>query len=341
MIYYDDNSPATAVTAGGRSGNQAARTILPGLFVQGESKLSKQFTTLAGLRYDHNNIHGSIWTPRLSFKYAPHDHQVFRLTGGSGYRVVNLFTEDHAALTGARTVVIQNALKPEKSWNVNGNYTGFIDMKHGYLGVDASLFYTYFTNQIVGDFLTDPEKILYDNLQGHAVSKGGTLNVDYSSTTGLKLMAGMTLMDVYRVDRNSSDALVRIPQLFAPAFSANYALTYVWEKKGLTVDWTGKVNGPMHLPVVPQDFRPAMSPWYCLMNLQVTRRLPRNFEVYGGVKNLLNFVPKDPILRPFDPFNKKAADPAGNPFGYNFDPSYNYAPIQGIKGFLGLRWSLP
>lgn len=338
LIYYDDNSPATA---DGQSRNQPARTLLPGLFLQAESKLNRSFTSLAGLRYDHNNIHGSIWTPRLSFKYAPHDHQVFRLTGGSGYRVVNLFTEDHAALTGARTVVIQSALKPEKSWNVNGNYTGFIDMKQGYLGIDASLFYTYFTNQIVGDFLTDPQKILYDNLQGHAVSAGATLNLDLSLTNGFKLIGGMTLMDVYRVDRNQADKPVRIPQLFAPAFSANYALSYAWEKKGLILDWTGKINGPMHLPVVPHDFRPEMSPWYCLMNLQITQRLPRNFEVYGGAKNLLNFVPDHPILRPFDPFDKKAADPESNPFGYTFDPSYNYAPVQGIKGFLGLRWTLP
>jgi outer membrane receptor for ferrienterochelin and colicins len=341
MTYYDDNSPATAVITGGHSRNQPAQTLLPGLFLQAESKLRQRFTTLAGLRYDHNNVHGSIWTPRLSFKYAPRDNQAFRLTGGSGYRVVNLFTEDHAALTGARTVVIQHALKPEKSWNVNGNYTGFIDLNHGYLGIDASLFYTYFTNQIVGDFLTDPQKILYDNLQGYAVSKGGTLNLDFSFTTGWKLIAGLTLLDVYRVDRDHTDALVRIPQLFAPAFSANYALSYVWEKQGLTFDWTGKINGPMHLPVVPHDFRPPMSPWYCLMNLQVTQRLPGNFEVYGGAKNLLNFIPGHPLLRPFDPFNKKAADPASNPFGYTFDPSYNYAPVQGIKGFLGVRWMLP
>jgi outer membrane receptor for ferrienterochelin and colicins len=35
------------------------------------------------------------------------------LSGGNGFRVVNLFTEDHAALTGAREVIIKNELKPE------------------------------------------------------------------------------------------------------------------------------------------------------------------------------------------------------------------------------------
>jgi outer membrane receptor for ferrienterochelin and colicins len=113
----------------------------------------------------------------------------------SGFRVVNLFTEDHAALTGSRKVEIARALKPEQSWNVNANYVKFINHKHGYVGLDGSLFYTYFTNKIVGDFLTDPNKIIYDNLRGYAISKGATVNVDFSFNSGLKLIAGITLME--------------------------------------------------------------------------------------------------------------------------------------------------
>ena len=29
-----------------------------------------------------------------------------------------------------------------------------------------------------------------------------------------------------------------------------------------------------------------------------------------------------------------------NPNGYTFDTSYNYAPIQGAKALLGLRWTI-
>ena len=63
-------------------------------------------------------------------------------------------------------------------------------------------------------------------------------------------------------------------------------------------------------------------------------------ELYGGVKNLLDFVPKDPIMRPFDPFDRNANDPISNPNGYTFDPTYIYAPLQGIRGFIGMRWNL-
>jgi len=340
FIYYDDNSPATASSDSLHRNNEPALTYLPGVFFQGEIKWSKKITILAGARYEHNNVHGSIWTPRLSFKYSPNANHTFRLTGGSGFRVVNLFTEDHAALTGAREVVIQNELQPERSWNGNLNYTGYIPHEKGYIGMDASLFYTYFTNQITGDFFTDPNKIIYDNLDGYAVSRGLTVNLDISFIKGLKLITGFTLMDVYRMLKSTSEVFVKTPQLYAPDFSTNFAVSYSINKIGLSIDWTGKVTGPMHLPVVPNDFRPEMSPWFCLMNIQFSKRLPKNIELYAGAKNLLNFIPKNPILRPFDPFDKNANDPVNNPNGYTFDPSYNFSPIQGIKGFLGLRWTI-
>ena len=56
------------------------------------------------------------------------------------------------------------------------------------------------------------------------------------------------------------------------------------------------------------------------------------------MKNILNFLPKNPLMRPFDPFDKTIG--VNNPFGYTFDTSYNYAPLQGIRGFLGFRFTL-
>ena len=335
-IWYDDNSPATADSVKGAT--QPSVTYLPGVFVQNEIELNK-LTILSGLRYDYNSVHGGIVTPRLSFKYAVDSKNTLRLTGGSGYRVVNLFTEDHAALSGAREVVIIDNLKPEQSWNVNANYNGWKNFKGGNITLDATLFYTYFTNQIVGDFATDPRKIIYDNLHGHAVSKGMTTSVELTLTNGLKMLTAVTLMDVYRKEK-SNGQYQKLPQLFAPNFSGNFSISYNFKKPGVVIDWTGRINGSMHLPIVPNDFRPEKSPLHCIMNLQLTKRFANNFEIYGGAKNLLNFIPKNPILRPQDPFNKNVNDPISNPNGYTFDPSYNYAPVQGIKGFLGVRWTV-
>ena len=56
------------------------------------------------------------------------------------------------------------------------------------------------------------------------------------------------------------------------------------------------------------------------------------------MKNIFDFVPKDPIIRPFDPFDKHTD--VNNPNGYTFDPSYNYASLQGRRIFLGMRYNL-
>ncbi|MBX2964040.1 MAG: TonB-dependent receptor [Cyclobacteriaceae bacterium] len=338
-MYYDDNTPGT----GNEDGiNTPAITWLPGIFLQDEWNLSRAVTLLTGLRYDHHNVHGSILTPRISLKYSPSQSSVFRLTGGNGYRVVNLFTEDHAALTGSREVVILNELKPEQSWNVNLNYSRHISFASGFVMVDGSLFYTYFTNKIIGDFLTDPDKIIYDNLNGHSISKGVALNADAQFINGFKAMLGVTVMDVYNINE-ALDGEEKVPQLFAPLFSGTMALSWSPVRSDWMIDLTGRINGSMHLPVLPNDFRPDMSPGVPLINLQVTRKLTSKnekhaWEIYGGVKNLLNFIPNDPLMRPFDPFDRNID--VNNPNGYTFDTAYNYAPVQGLKGFLGVRYTL-
>ncbi|MBL0744968.1 TonB-dependent receptor [Chryseolinea lacunae] len=332
--FYDDNTVGTTASDGA---NKPNTTVLPGIFVQDEIAITKRFTTLLGARYDRHNIHGNIYTPRLSFKYSPNANNTIRLTGGSGYRVVNLFTEDHAALTGARSVEILHDLKPEQSWNANLNYARNLILPNGFVSLDASLFYTYFNNKIVADYNTDPNKIIYDNLNGHAISKGLTFNADVALNNGLKFITGVTWMDVFRMETKNNEA-TKIPQQHAPRFSGTFTVSYQHAPSGLLFDLTGRVNGPMHLPVVPNDYRPEMSPWYALVNLQVTKTLNNNLEIYAGVKNLLNFKPKDPLLRPFDPFDQHIGE--DNPYGYTFDTTYNYAPMQGMRGQLGVRWTV-
>lgn len=344
-IHYDNN---TVGTSNGDGTNDPDITVLPGIFLQDDFEISTKLTTLAGLRYDRHSVHGNIWTPRLSFKYSPDKNNTVRLTGGSGYRVVNLFTEDHAALTGSREVEIFNDLKPEQSWNVNLNYARNILLPDGFINLDASLFYTYFTNKIVADFLTDPNKIIYDNLDGYAVSRGITLNADVSLANSLKIISGVTWMDVFQVQQ-SEISETKIPQVQAPRFSGTFTISYTLPKSNVIVDLTGRVTGPMYLPVVANDFRPAMSPWFGLINLQVSKVINKQLEIYGGVKNLLNFIPKNPLLHPDDPFDKRGGKyfddngnprPDTNPYGYTFDTAYNFAPVQGAKMQLGVRWTL-
>src|SRR5690606_23403508 len=131
--------------------------------------------------------------------------------------------------------------------------------------------YSYFTNKIVGDFATDPNKIIYDNLNGHAISQGASLNMDVNFTFPIKILAGVTYMDVYQMEQDATGNTAKNIQLYAPKWSGNFVVSYT-PIHGLTFDLTGNWNGPMRLPVLPNDYRPEYSPWFCIANLQVTKQ---------------------------------------------------------------------
>lgn len=336
-IAYDDNTPATQTADA--TATVVQQTILPGAFVQDEFQIDDASRVLIGYRYDHHQVHGDIHSPRIAYKYVWGDFLTARASFGTGFRVVNIFTEDHAALSGWREVVLREELNPERTLNGNLNIVMRRYRESWFGGLDITGFYTYFTNKITADLDTDPDLIIYDNLNGHAVSAGVSVNADLTFANGLKFMKGFTFMKVYQVETDSNGIQTTTLQLHAPKWSGTMSVSYPFTS-GLTIDFTASWYGPMRLPILPNDFRPEYSPWFCIANVQLTQKFRHGIEFYCGVKNLLNFVPQNPIMRPFDPFDRNVNDPVGNPHGYTFDPTYNYSPLQGIRGFFGVRMTV-
>ncbi|KAA5533228.1 TonB-dependent receptor plug domain-containing protein [Taibaiella lutea] len=330
--YYNDNTPATANEAGRDKPNS---TALTGLFIQDEWHFASKHDLYLGYRLDYDPILKGIHSPRLAYKWSPDNSNTFRASFGKGFRVVNIFTEDHAALTGARKVEIAEALAPEKSYNSNLNYSHTTFIGGGFVNIDVLAFYSLFTNKIIGDFDTDPDKIIYKNIDGRAISRGLTINTDATFSIPLNVRIGVNYMDVYQKNKDN----IKTEQLFAPKWSGNFSFSYTLPKQ-IVIDLSGQINGPMRLPIQRNDYRPEYSPVFCLANIQFSKKIDTKWEVYAGIKNILNFVPKDTYMRPFDPFDKHVNDAVNNPNGYTFDTEYNYAPLQGIRGFAGLRYTL-
>ncbi|WP_282112524.1 TonB-dependent receptor [Maribacter stanieri] len=343
--YYDDNTPATLDA----NGNKPDEVVIPSLFVQDEIAFNKKHSLLLGGRYDYDERHGSIFTPRGAYRFKFNDNDIIRINAGTGFRVVNLFTEEHAALTGSRDVIIAEELKPERSFNINLNYLKKIYGDKGtFVGLDASVFYTNFQNVIIPDYDTNPNQIIYDNLNGTSISKGVSANVDVSFYNGLKFMLGGTIQNV----SNTEDG-VKERQILTESYSANWSVSYDIRTWNLNIDYTGNLYGPMRLPTLGEsDPRSDFSPVWSIQNIQFTYDGIKNFEFYGGVKNLLDWTPNrgNPfiIARANDPFDKEvtfdtngnAVATPNNPNGLTFDPSYVYGPNQGIRTFFGLRYTL-
>ncbi len=304
---------------------QAQRTtdvrVIPGVFAQDEVSLGSRTSVLAGVRVDHHAAHGVVPSPRLAIKWTPDRHTTIRLNGATGFRVVSLFTEDHAALTGARTVRIDEALRPERSATATLSLNRVMDVRgvEDAMTLDIDFFHTRFSNRIVGDFDSDPNLIIYRNLRGAAVTRGASLALGYATLrqpfTG---SVGFTLQDVF-VENDG----VRRALPFAATAQGVFSLGYRIDRLGLTVDWTGRVQGPAALPQF--DGLPSRSPWFTEQHLQFTRRAPGRPDLYIAVKNLFNFVQRDAIVDPF------------NPFGDRFDTARVYGPLQGRRLLFGVR----
>lgn len=337
---YDDNTPAT---------QWADENWIPGIFVQDEISLNEKHKILLGARYDYNDNHGSIFTPRIAYKWKINNNDIVRFNAGTGFRIVNLFTEEHAALTGSRDVIVLEDLKPEQSYNANINYLKKIYTKNGnFIGLETTAWYTYFTNSIIPDYDTNPNQIIYKNLDGYSVTKGLSTNIDMVFNSGLKVILGATYMDVSKTENN-----IRTQQILTEKFSGTWAISYRLKKLAIDIDYTGNLYGPMRLPLLgPLDPRKEYSPIWSIQNVQFTFNKIKDFEIYIGVKNILDWTPNkgNPfiIARANDPFDKNvqydnngnALATPDNPYGLTFDPAYVYGPNQGIRTFMGVRYTL-
>jgi len=337
---YDDNTTATL---------NVDKIFIPSLFVQDEIKLSQKQKILLGLRFDYDHRHGRILTPRIAYRLKPSKDDVIRLNAGTGFRVVNLFTEEHAALTGSREVIIEQALQPEQSINVNLNYLKRIYTKNAIqLTLDISSWYTHFTNAIIPDYDTNPNQIIYDNLEGFSTSFGTSLNLDAVLGNGIKGSLGVTFQEVNKTENN-----IKTKQILTEKFNGAWSLSYKNYKTNLTLDYSGTIYGPMRLPILNDlDPRKSRAPTWNIQNIQLTYNKLDHLEFYGGLKNLLNWTPNrgNPFIiaranDPFDEFvdfdaNGSAVVTPNNPYALTFDPTYVYGPNQGRRLFFGARYLL-
>ena len=110
---------------------------------------------------------------------------------GRGYRRVHLFTEEHAALDGSRSVVQPDrGLRPESSWNINlsGSWSTGDDTYTA--TVSGHVFSTLFTDRIYADYDSLPNAIVYRNIDGIGWNRGFGGDALLTGASGWTLFVG-------------------------------------------------------------------------------------------------------------------------------------------------------
>lgn len=330
---YDDNTVATESNGENKPDNQ----YTPGVFAQDEWKVSNRFTLLGGIRLDHYENHGLIPAPRFNIKYKPSEWTTLRSNFGTGFRIVNLFTEDHAFVTGQREVVIEEELQPEESYNFSFNLNNIYTIGQSQGMLDVDLFYTYFSNKITPDYENEGQ-IRYANTDGFAVSRGIGFNIQQELAFPLAFNLGFNLQEVTETENGEKRSIEFAPQ-WTGIITANYNLK-LWK---MTIGYTARVTGPMALPVVFDldengdplpNSRPTTSESFAIHNLQIAKDLNKGWSIYGGMQNIFDYV------QPWSPLTG-VNDPNSNiGFSDSFDTAYAYSPIHGREVYLGISWNL-
>ena len=337
---YDDNTIATEKVINGDILNNASNQFIPGLLVQDQFKSSDKISLVGGLRLDHFKDHGLIFAPSFHIKYNPGQWLAFRLNVGTGFRLVNLFAEDHAFVTGQREVKIVEELQPEKSksliLNTNYIYTGF----NGSGNFDIDLFYTYFSNKIIPNY--DIQKyIIYQNSEGYSYSKGVSGAWNHSFLNGIAFTLNFN-HQVVKYTENNNNIKTMFDMEHSPRWTAGlnikFPLNNTW-----SINTSSNYVGIMQLPEVfdmknngqiSEISRPQRSKPFSIHNVNINGKLSNKNEVYFGILNILNFRQNEsPLVAYNDPNYNKGFSPS-------FDTSYTYAPNHGAEVFLGFRLNI-
>ncbi|HOZ85708.1 MAG TPA: TonB-dependent receptor [Niabella sp.] len=308
--------------------------IIPGAFFEYTYSISEKLTALAGLRADYHNEFGMVTTPRAHIKYDFSPRTNLRVSGGSGFRVSNIFAENIGVFVSSRKYQILNpsnqfgyGLDPEKAWNYGLNFIhNFkINGHKGSIAFDA--YRTQFANQTVTDLDANPQSILFYNLKGKSYSNSIQTELNYEIVPKFDLRMAYRWLDV---KTNYQNGLLEKP--FTAKHRAFINLAYETENKwkfDYTVQWLSKKRIPQTNGNPVQMQMDAYSPSYFQMAGQISKQFSKRLEVYLGGENLTNFVQMHRIID------------AANPFGDYFDGSMVWGPVVGRMIYAGLRFSIP
>ncbi|WP_126246152.1 TonB-dependent receptor [Chitinophaga rhizosphaerae] len=309
------------------AGAYLTRLRVPGVFAENTFHwLDDKVVLITGVRFDHHQTEGWYFTPRGMLKYAIKEHHTFRASAGTGWRQVNLFSEQAIMLTSSRDIVFLEALRPEKAfnWGVSHTYRFGEGNVTGTFSTD--LFSTHFSNQFFPEYDADPAKIIIRNFEGTSRSLGAQADLSLQFFKQLDVRAAYNYLHVYRKENGGKTILP-----FNPRNRAMAAVSFSTKNNRWQVDvnthWFGKMKLPDTRSLPPVYRRPLYSSPYATVNLQGTFRW-NGLELYAGCENIAGYRQSNPIIS------------ADNPFGQFFDLSSVWGPTRGRELYAGVRFNI-
>ena len=302
---------------------------VPGAFAEYVFSDDQHWTAIAGIRADYNTYYERLfYTPRFHVRFRGHDELAIRLSAGKGYRSPNVLAENSTILASSRAIRFLETPKMEEAWNFGLNLSKHFDIGEKELQLLVDAYRTDFINQIVLDRDADAHEIRIYNLDGKSFSNCAQIQLDYELFHNFDMSAAFRYTDV----RMTINDTVR-EKPFVNRYKGLLTLSYApgtWQ-----FDLITQFNGDCRIPdmsgnatAVADGQVMERSPFYVIMNAQITKKLGEHWELYAGGENLTNYKQHHPLVA------------ASEPFGNDFDASMVWGPLSGIRGYLGFRFQL-
>jgi outer membrane receptor for ferrienterochelin and colicins len=313
------------------------RVAQVGAFVQSDWQIARSLSLVTGLRADrHNLVDGALLNPRANLLYQPGRFTQLRASAATGYRAPQAFDTDlHIAFAGGgiSRVVLDPALKEERSRSYTLSYNYDRPSEHAIYGFTAGLFHTRLIDAFVlEDQGTDDagNTILQKKNGGGSVVQGlsleGRFNLDYV----WEMDVGFTLQhSAYGQPVQWSNTLEPSANYLRTPDRYGYYTLRFRPFSSLTLTGSGVYTGSMKLlhmagaPGVPHDRYHHSQPFFDQsLNLSYDVALKNTgliLECAAGVHNVFNAYQDD-----FD-------------IGKNRDSNYVYGPAKPRTWVFSLR----
>jgi hypothetical protein len=283
-----------------------------------------------GARADWNSRFGWFFTPRMSAKYAFSEKSTLRASAGYGYRSPNLIAENISVLASNRTLHIANDIRYEAAWNYGLNFTQEFKLWQRAASLSVDAFRTDFDKQVLTDVDASPTDVYFRYAEGPSWANSLLGLLQVNAAKGLDLKCAWKWNDVHA---QYAGGKYDTPPLIV-RHRALVAATYETPNKRWMFNAHVPITGPQRLPDnsdVPHELHHdhslmESSPWYALLNAQVTYRW-KKMELYIGGENLTGYRQHDVIVSPNDPWS---------PY---FNATQVWAPLMGAIGYIGIRVS--
>jgi outer membrane receptor protein involved in Fe transport len=302
---------------------------VPGAFAEYVFNDNHHWSVIAGFRADYNTYYQKmLYTPRLHVRFKTHDDFALRLSAGKGYRSPNILAENSTMLASARVIRFLDTPKMEDAWNYGINLTKSITFGWRELILQADFYRTDFINQIVLDRDANAHEVRIYNLNGKSYSNSAQIEANCEIFKDFDLTLAFRYNDV---KMTINDSLREKP--FVNRYKGLVSMSYApgtWQ-----FDFTTQFNGDCRVPdlsgnatAMANHQNIGRSPFYVIMNAQITKKLGEHWELYVGGENLTNYKQDYPIIS------------AENPTGEDFDASMVWGPLSGIRAYLGVRFQI-